>query len=94
MAEYVGSLIKFSTSWKNSVEDVSLAAQQFRDLSHSNDEMDLHRKAHQFLRSSLKTKVNLNILTQAHSPAEAWLSLESLHNPQTIASAQSLFRYI
>lgn len=36
------------------------------------------------------TEVDLNILTQARSLTEAWLSFEPWHDPQTIASAQSL----
>ena len=38
----------------------------------------------------MRTNVDLNNMSQAHSPAEAWLNLESWHY-QNIASAQSLF---
>ena len=48
------------------------------------------RKACQFLRSALKTKVDLNILYRVRSPAEAWINLESRRNPRTIAATQSL----
>lgn len=54
----------------------------------------MHGKVYQLLRTSLKTEGELNILNilaQAHSPAEAWLNVESRYIPQTIASAQSLF---
>lgn len=67
----------FALLRKVPVGDKSITTQQIRDLGHSDDEMEVRRNAHQFLRSSLKTKDNLNILTQARSPAEAWLNLES-----------------
>ena len=71
--------------------DLSISAQGImRDMDCTNEEIDQHRKAYQFLRSALKTKVDLNILYRARSPAEAWTKLESWHNPRTIAATQSL----
>ena len=57
--------------------DLSISAQGImRDMDCTNEEIDQHRKAYQFLRSALKTKVDLNILYRARSPAEAWTKLE------------------
>ena len=58
------------------------------DCTH--EEIDQHRKAYQFLRSALKSKVDINILYRARSAAEAWMKRESWHNPRAIAATQSL----
>ena len=89
-AEYVGFGEVFTLLKEVPVADSSFSTQQMRNLGYIDDEIDLHRKAYQFLRSSLKSKVDLNILYRARSPAEAWLKLESWHNPRTIAATQSL----
>ena len=70
--------------------DLSVSAQQMRDMDCTNEEIDLHRKAYQFLQSALKTKVDLSILYRARPPAEAWIKLESWRNPRTIAATQPL----
>ena len=70
--------------------DSSISAQQMRDMDCTNDEIDLHEKAYQFLRSALKMKVDLNTMYRARFPAEAWINLESWHNPRTIYATQSL----
>ena len=57
------------------VANPSISAQQTRDMDCTNDKIDLHRKAYQFLRSAPKTKVDLNILYRARSLAEAWTAL-------------------
>ena len=91
-AEYVGFGDVFTCLRDVPVADPSISAQQMRDMDCTNDEIDLHRKACQFLRSALKTKVDLNILYRARSPAEAWIHLESWRNPRTIAATWSLHR--
>ena len=75
LAEYVGFNDVFAILKKVLVEDTSLTTQQIREVGDSDDEIDIHRNAYQFLGTSMRTKVDLNILTQVHSPAEAWLNL-------------------
>ena len=55
-AEYVGVGDGFTRLRQIPAADLSTSAQQIRDSDCTNDEIDLHRKAYQFLRSALKTK--------------------------------------
>lgn len=75
LAEYVDFVEVFTLLENAPVNDINLATQQIRDFGYTEDKLDLDPKAHQNL-SSLKTKVNLNMLIQVPFPAEAWLKLE------------------
>ena len=90
-AEYVGFGDVFTRLRDAPVADPSISTQRMRGSGCTNDKIDRHRKAYQFLRSTLKSKINLYILYRAPPPAEAWVNLESWHNPLTIALTQSLY---
>ena len=92
-AEYVGFGYVFIRLRGVPVAAPSISAQQMRDMDCTHEEVDQHRKVYQFLRSALKTKVDINILYRARSPAEAWIKLEPWHNPRTIAPTQSLYQW-
>ena len=89
-AEYVGFGDVFICLGDVPVAEPSISVQQMRNMDCTMGEIDQHRKVYHFLRSALKTKVDLKILYRARSPAEAWMKLESWHNPRTITATQSL----
>ena len=90
-AEYAGFRDVLTRQRDVPVADSSISAQQMRNQDCTKDEIDLHRKAYQFLRSTLKTRVDVNRLYRARCPAEALLvNLESWYNLQTLAPTQPL----
>ena len=70
-AEYVGFGDVFTRMRDIPLADPSISVDQMTYSDCTNDENDLHQKAYQFLRSALKTKVDINILYRARSTVEA-----------------------
>ena len=62
------------------IANPSLSYAQIKSLGFTDDEIETHRKAYQFLRSALTSEVDRGILLHAHSPAEAWANLQTWHN--------------
>ena len=69
------------------VADPSISYAQLTSLGYTDDEIDVRRRAYQFLRSTITSEVDRGILHRAHSPTEAWRSLKKWHNPDTVSSA-------
>ena len=72
LAKYVGFDHVLEDTREFSVADPSISYVKLRSLSFTDDEIDTHRKAYQFLRSAITSKVDRGILHRAHSPTEAW----------------------
>ena len=72
------------------IADGALTYTQIRSLGFTDAEIERHRKAYQFLRSSLSSEVDRGILLRANSPTEASRNLESWHNPKSISATQAL----
>ena len=89
-AEYVGFGHVLKDTRKIPVADPSISYTQLRSLGYTDDEIDAHRRAYQFLRSVITPEVERGILHRAHSPTEAWRSLKKWHNPDTVSAIQIL----
>ena len=80
----------FADTREVSIANPSLSYAQMKSRGYTDDEIETHRKAYQFLRSALTSEVDRGILLRAHSPAEPWANLQTWHNPKTIAATQAL----
>ena len=89
-AEYVGFGHVLKDSHEIPVADPSISYAQLRSQGYTDDEIDAHRRAYQFLRSAITFEVDRGILHRAHSPTEAWRSLEKSHNLDTVYATQTL----
>ena len=89
-AEYVGFGHVLKDTREIPVADPSTAYAQLRSQSYTDDEIDAHRRADQFLRSAITSEVDRGILHRAHSPTEARRSLKKWHNPDTVSATQTL----
>ena len=58
------------------IGDPAPSCAQIRPRGFINNEIERHRKAYQFLRSALNSKVDRDILLRGNSPTEAWINLE------------------
>ena len=70
----------------------SISYAQLRSLDFTDDEIDMHRRTYQFLRSIITFEVDRGILHRAHSPTEAWRNLKKWHNPDTVSATQTLYQ--
>ena len=73
-AEYVGFGHVLKGTREIPVADSSISYAKLRSLGFTNDEIDTHRRAYQFLRSAITSEVDRGILHRAHSPTEAWIN--------------------
>ena len=89
-AEYVGFGHVLKDNREIPVADPSISYAQLRSQGYTDDEIDAHRRAYQFLRSAITSEVDRDILHRAHSPTEAWRSLRKWHNPDTVSATQTL----
>ena len=76
-AEYVGFGHVLKDTCKIPVVDPSISYAQLRSLGFTDDEMDTHLRAYQFLRSAITSEVDRGILHRARFPTEAWRNLQS-----------------
>ena len=88
--EYVGFGHVLKDTREIPVADPSISYAQLRSQGYTDDEIDAHRRAYQFLRSAVTSEVDRGILRRAHSPTEAWRSLKKWHNPDTVSATQTL----
>ena len=79
-AKYVGFGHVLKDNRETPVADPSISYAQLRSQGYTDDEIDVHRRTYQFLRSAT-SEVDRGILHRAHSPTEAWRSLKKWHNP-------------
>ena len=86
-AEYVGFGHVLKDTREIPVADPSISYAELRSLAFTDDEIDTHRRACQFLRSAITSEVDRGILHRAHSPTEAWRNFKKWHNPDTTVSA-------
>ena len=93
-AEYVGfgNVLKDTRTREIQVADPSISYAQLRSLliGYTDDEIDAHRRAYRFLRSTITSQVDRGILHRAHSPTEDWRNLKKWHNPDTVSATQTL----
>ena len=89
-AEYFGFGDVFTDTREVPIANPPLFYAQIRSLGFTDEEIETHRKAYQFLRSALTSEVDRGILLRAHSPAEAWANIQTWHNPKSIAATQAL----
>ena len=73
-AEYVGFGHVLKDTHEIPVADTSISYAQLRSLGYTDDEIDAHRRAYQFLRSAITSEVDQGILHRAHSATKAWSS--------------------
>ena len=71
-AEYVGFGHILKDTREISVANLSISYAKLRSLGFTDDEIDTHRRAYQFLRSAITSDVDRGILHRAHFPTEAW----------------------
>ena len=89
-AEYVGFGHVLKDTCEIPVADPSISYAQLRSQGYTDDEIDAHRRAYQFLRSTITSEGDRGILHRAHPPTEAWRSLKKWHNPDTVSATQTL----
>ena len=89
-AEYVGFGHVLKDNCEIPVADPSISYAQLRSQDYTDDEIDAHRRAFQFLQSAITSEVDRGILHRAHSPTEAWRSLKKWHNLDTVSATQTL----
>ena len=73
-AEYVGFGHVLKDTREISVADPFVSYAQLRSQRYTDDEIDAHRRAYQFMRSAITSEVDRGILHRAHSLTEAWRS--------------------
>ncbi|CAN0023551.1 unnamed protein product, partial [Ascophyllum nodosum] len=88
--DYVGFGHVLKDARKIPVADPSISYAELRSLGFTDDEIDTHRRAYQFLRSAITSKVGRGILHRAHSPTEAWKNFQKWRNPDTVSFTQGL----
>ena len=88
--EYVGFGHVLKDTREIPVADPSISYAQLKSQGYTDDEIDAHRRAYQFLRSAVTSEVDRGILNRAHSSTEAWRSLKKWHNPDTVSATQTL----
>ena len=81
-AEYVGFGHVLKDNGEIPVADSSISSDQLRSQGYTDDEIDAHRRAYQFLRSAITSEVDRGTLHRAHSPTEAWRSLKKVAQPR------------
>ena len=89
-AVYVGFGHVLQDTREIPVADPSISYAKLRSISFTDDEIDTHRRAYQFLRSAIMSEVDRGILHRAHSPTEAWRNFKERHNPDTVSATQTL----
>ena len=89
-AEYIGFGHVLKDTRKVPVADLSISYAQLRSQGYTDDEIDAHRRAYQFLRSAITSEVDRGILHQTHYPTEAWRSFKKWHNPDTVSATQTI----
>ena len=70
-AEYVGFGHILKDTLEIPVADPSISYAELRLLGFTDDDIDTHRKAYQFVRSAITSEVDRGMLHRAHSPTEA-----------------------
>ena len=75
------------------IANPSLIYAHVNSLGFTDDEIETHRKADQFLCSALPSEVDRGILLRAHSPTEAWAKLQTWHNPKSIAASTTASKH-
>ena len=73
-AEYIGFGHVLKDTREIPVADPFVSYAQLRSQRYTDDEIDAHRRAYQFLRSAITSEVDRGILHRAHSPTDAWRS--------------------
>ena len=91
-AEYIGFGHVLKDDREIPVADPSISHAQLRSHGYTDDKIDAHCRAYQFLRSAITSEVDRGILHRAHSPTEAWRSLKKWHNPDTVSASQTLLQ--
>ena len=91
-AEYVGFGHILKNTREIPVADPPISYAQLRSQDYTDDKIDAHRRAYQFLRSTITSEVDRGILHRAHSPTEAWKSLKKWHNRDTVSATQTLHK--
>ena len=89
-AEYVSFGHVLKDTREIPVADPSISYARLRSQGYTDDEIDAHRRAYQFLRSAITSEVDRGILHRANSPIEAWRSFKKWHNPDTVSATQTL----
>ena len=89
-AEYVGFGHILKNTREIPVADPPISYAQLRSQDYTDDKIDAHRRAYQFLRSTITSEVDRGILHPAHSPTEAWRSFKKWHNRDTVSATQTL----
>ena len=89
-AKYVGFGHVLKDNREIPVADPSISYAQLKSQGNTDDEIDAHHRAYQFLRSAVMSEVDRGTLHRAHSPTEAWRSLKKWHNPDTVSATQTL----
>ena len=89
-AEYVGFGHVLKDTREIPIADPSISYAKLRSQCYTDNEIDAHRRAYQFLRSAITSEVDRDILNRAHSPTEVWRSLKKWHNPDTVSATQTL----
>ena len=86
-AEYVGFGHVLKDTREIPVADPSISYAQLRSQGYTDDKIDAHRRAYQFLRSAITSEVDRGILYRAHSPPGAWRRYRICHtnSPPTLS---------
>ena len=81
-AEYVGFGHVLKDTREIPVADPFISYAKLKSLGFTDDEIDTHRRAYQFLPSAITSEVARGILHRAHSPTEAWRNFKKVAQPR------------